>query len=117
MMTQKELRAFYRDRAALRTTEETLAGLRAYATASDDDLERDIAALEEAIRKQAAVLDARNAEVLATLEAVDDICRRTELRLHFYLGMEWKEVAEILGASCQTVRNRCSQALQACVPE
>lgn len=117
MMTQKELRAYYRDRSALRVTEETLAGLREYAAASDDDLERDITALEETAREQAEALTARSAEVLATLEAVDDICRRTELRLHFYRGMEWKEVAAILGASCQTVRNRCSRALRASVLE
>ena len=117
MMTQKELRAYYRDRSALRLTEETLAGLREYAAAGDDDLAQDIATLEETAREQEAALTARSAEVLATLEAVDDICRRTELRLHFYRGMEWKEVAAILGASCQTVRNRCSRALRASVPE
>ena len=56
MMTQAELREYYRDRAALRITEETLAGLREYAAASDDDLERDIAALEETAKEQAAAL-------------------------------------------------------------
>ena len=117
MMTQTELRAYYRDRATLRLTEETIAGLREYAAASDDDLERDIAALEETAREQAEALNARSAEVLATLEAVDDICRRTELRLHFYRGMEWKEVAAILGTSDRAIIKRCSRALRACVPE
>lgn len=117
MMTQTELRTYYRDRAALRITEETLAGLREYAAASGDDLERDIAVLEETAREQAAALTGRNAEVLATLEAVDDIGRRMELRLHFYRGMEWKEVAAILGVSAAAVRLRCSRALQTSVPE
>ena len=118
VMTQTELRAYHRDRSALRLTEETLAGLREYAAGGDDDdLAQDIAVLEETAREQEAALTARSAEVLATLEAVDDICRRTELRLHFYRSMEWKEVAAILGASYQTVRNRCSRALRAIVPE
>ena len=117
MMTQAELREYYRDRAALRVTEETLAGLREYATASGEDLERDIAALEETAKAHAAVLAEREAEVLATLGAVDDICRRTELRLHYYRGMEWKEVAAILGTSARAITRRCSRALRAIVPE
>ena len=56
MMTQTELREYYRDRSALRVTEETLAGLREYAAASGESLERDIAALEETAREQAAAL-------------------------------------------------------------
>ena len=117
MMTQTELRAYYRDRAALRVTEETLAGLREYAAASGDDLERDIAVLEETAKAQAAVLAEREAEVLATLEAVPDIARRMELRLRYCRGMEYKEIAAIVGGSGKTISTRCSRALREYVPE
>ena len=93
------------------------AGLKEFAAASGDDLDLDIAALEETAKEQAAVLSDREAEVLATLEAVGDICRRTELRLHFYRGMEWKEISAILGISADAVKIRCARALRAYVPE
>ena len=117
MMTQAELRAYYRDRAALRITEETLAGLREYAAAGGESLDQDIAALEETAKEQAAALRDRTEEVLSTLEAIPDSSRRMELRLHYYRGMEWKEISAILGTPDQTIRKRCSRALRACVPQ
>lgn len=117
MMTQTELRAYYRDRASLRATEETLAGLREYAAASDDDLEQEIAELEKTVREQATAFAARGAEVLTTLEAVDNICCRMELRLHFYRGMAWKEIATIVGGTEICIKDRCLKALNKCIPK
>ena len=117
MMTQRELRKYYQDRAALRITEETLAGIREYASAGGGDYGRDIAMLESSACEQAAALYAREAEVLSTLESVEDICRRTELRMHFCRGLEWKEIAGILGTTEKAVNGRCCRAMSGVIPK
>ena len=117
MMTQGELRKYYKCRAALRSTEETLAGLRAYAEASGEDLEWDIAELEASAKRQAEALANRETEVLSTLGAVEDASVRAYLRLHYHKGMQWKEIAAMFGKTEKSICCISYEAVKKCIPK
>ena len=110
-MTRKELRKYYDDRETLCETKEMISNLKAYVKNTGIDLEREIVFLEESIPKQAASLSAREADVIATLDAVDDLCCRDELKKHFCQGIPWKEIAFPLKETAPVIRARCQRAL------
>lgn len=115
MMNQRELRAYYEERAKLRETVLTLDGLREYADIPEAAAE--IAGMEAAVQAKTAELDARAEDVLSTLKAVTDTTHRVLLTLHFYRGLLWKEAGSLCGLSATAARNQAMRALRAAIPE
>lgn len=114
MMNQRELRAYYEERAKLRETALTLDGLRKYGDIPEAAAE--IAAMENSVREKTAELDARAEEVRATVGAVrDDVCRML-LTLHFCRGLTWKEAGGLCGLSEYAAKSRTTLAMRGTIP-
>lgn len=119
-MTKHELREFYRKKAEVFNLEQTALGLQAYLeTISGQEYHRD---LVESIRADIAELEKKIAQlneeeallsdrVKATLSKVEDDTARICLMLHYYEGLEWKQIEAILRKKHTALRNNAARHL------
>lgn len=119
-MTKRELREFYRKKAEVFNLEQTELGLQAYLeTISDQEYHRDLvggirvdlAYLEKKVaqlHEEVALLSDR---VKATLSSVEDDTARICLMLHYYEGLEWKQIETILGKKHTALRTNAARHL------
>lgn len=119
-MTKHELREFYEKKNELFKLEQTALGLQSYLDTMSgqadhrtltESIRADIADLEKKIaqlhEKEALLSD----RVKATLSRVEDDTARICLMLHYYEGLEWKEVEAILGKKHTALRTNAARHL------
>ena len=119
-MTKHELREFYEKKNELFKLEQTALGLQSYLEtisgqadhrALAESIRTDITDLEKKIAKMRDAAAPLADRVKSTLSCVEDDTARICLMLHYYEGLEWKEVEAILGKKHTALRTNAARHL------
>ena len=111
-MTQEQLRAYYKDKAAWWDATLTLDGLRSCGMVDQETL--DDMAVE--VQRMAIDLEARENDVIATLALITDPISRVGARLRYLKGLQWKEVADVMNCTASAIEQQVSRAMRGVIP-